>query len=121
MDFTNPSSGIGFANVERKSFIDRGKSSLTLALAFIHHMVISNNVSFDMLAKFLSSISNYLIIEFVPKDDSQVELLLKTRKDIFDFYNVVMFKKEFSKYFDIIDEVKIKGSKRILFLMKTIK
>ncbi len=118
MDFTNPSSGIGFANSERKSFIDRGNASLTLVLAFIHHLVISNNISFEMLAEFLSKITKYLIIEFVPKEDSQVQLLLKTRKDNFDFYNIPNFKKEFTKYFSIIAEQEIKESKRILYLME---
>ena len=118
MDFTNPSSGIGFSNNERKSFMDRGNANLTLVLAFIHHLVISNNLSFEMVADFLSKITKYLIIEFVPKEDSQVELLLKTRNDIFDFYNIETFKEEFSKYFKIIKEEKIDNSKRTLFLME---
>lgn len=118
MDFTNPSSAIGFSNSERKSFMDRGNANLTLVLAFIHHLVISNNLSFEMVADFLSNITNYLIIEFVPKEDSQVELLLKTRNDIFKFYNIDNFKKEFSNYFNIISEDKINNSKRTLFLME---
>ena len=118
MDFTNPSSGIGFSNNERKSFIERGPASLTLMLAFLHHLVISNNLSFEMIATFLSSITKYLIIEFVPKDDSQVKLLLKTRNDIFDFYNINNFKQDFSKYFTIIEEKQVKDSKRTLFLME---
>lgn len=119
MDFTNPSSGIGFSNIERKSFMDRGNANLTLVLAFIHHLVISNNLSFEMIADFLSKITKYLIIEFVPKEDSQVKLLLKTRNDIFNFYKIDTFKDEFSKYFNIILEEKIDNSKRTLFLMET--
>ncbi len=118
MDINNPSSGIGFANRERNSFMDRGNASLTLVLAFLHHMVISNNLSFEMVGEFLSNITNYLIIEFVPKDDSQVEVLLKTRRDIFDYYDIDTFKKVFSKYFKIIEEKQIKNSKRTLFLME---
>ena len=118
MDFTNPSSSIGFANSERKSFMERGEASLTLVLAFIHHLVISNNLSFEMVASFLSKITEYLIIEFVPREDSQVELLLKTRNDIFSFYNIDSFKENFSKYFKIIKEEKIENSKRTLFLME---
>ena len=118
MDFTNPSSGIGFSNNERKNFMERGNANLTLVLAFIHHLVISNNLSFDMIGNFLSKITKYLIIEFVPKEDSQVQLLLKTRNDIFDFYNINNFKKDFSNYFNIISEEEIDNSKRILFLME---
>ena len=71
-----------------------------------------------MIGNFLSKITKYLIIEFVPKEDSQVQLLLKTRNDIFDFYNINNFKKDFSNYFNIISEEEIDNSKRILFLME---
>lgn len=118
MDFTNPSSGIGFASMERKSFLERGKANLTMVLAFIHHLAISNNLSFEMIADFLSKITKYLIIEFVPKEDSQVALLLKTREDIFVDYNIDNFKKVFTNYFSILSEEKILGSERTLFLME---
>ena len=118
MDIFNPSSGIGFSNDERKSFMDRGSATVTLSLAFLHHLVISNNVPFDMVAKFFFQITKYLIIEFVPKEDSQVQLLLKTRRDIFEFYTIDSFKKSFSKYFNICEEDKILHSERTLFLME---
>lgn len=121
MDFTNPSSGIGFANCERMSFMERGGASLTLVLAFLHHLVISNNLSFEMVSHFLSSITHYLIIEFVPKEDSQVQLLLKTREDIFNNYDIQHFKDVFSNDFNILEEVLIPNTKRTLFLMEVLK
>ena len=83
-------------------------------------MKISNNISFEMLVNFLSKITKYLIIEFVPKEDSQVQLLLSTREDIFPLYDLDNFKKEFSEKFKILKEVKIKDSERTLFLMEVI-
>ena len=59
-----------------------------------------------------------MIIEFVPKEDSQVEKLLKTRIDIFDDYNFQNFEKTFSYVFKIIDKCSISGSKRVIYLMK---
>ena len=118
MDINNPSSGIGFTNKERNNFMDRGNASLTLVLAFLHHMVISNNISFEMARDFLSKITKYIIIEFVPKEDSQVQVLLKTRRDIFDDYNIETFRDVFSKKFKIIEEKQIKQTKRTLFLME---
>ena len=120
MDINNPSSSIGFSNSERESFMERGNAGLTLVLAFLHHMVISNNLSFEMVSDFLSKITKYLIIEFVPKEDSQVQILLKTRRDIFDDYNIDKFREVFSKKFKIIREESIKGSKRTLFLMEVL-
>ncbi len=116
-DLNNPSPAIGFANNERLSLEKRGKSQLMLALALIHHLAISNNLSFDMIAKYFANLTKYLIIEFIPKDDSQVQILLKTREDIFKDYNEKNFINIFSKYFKIIKKDKIKNSKRILYLM----
>ena len=118
IDFTNPSASIGFANLERDSFTKRGNAKCVMALAVIHHICISNNITFDMLASWLSKLGEYLIIEFVPKSDSKVQKLLSTRKDIFDKYNIEEFEKTFSNYYKIIEKNKIKNSERVLFLLK---
>jgi len=38
----------------------------------------------NRVAEYFSSLGEYLLIEFVPKEDSQVKRLLSSRKDIFD-------------------------------------
>ena len=58
-----------------------------------------------------------LIIEFVPKEDTQVIRLLTTRKDIFPSYNKVGFEEAFKKYFTIKQSVSITGTERTLYLM----
>ena len=117
LDCTNPSPDLGFALEERLGITKRGNRKCVMALAFIHHMAISNNVSFDMIANWFAKLGEYLIIEFVPKDDSQVELLLRTRVDIFDSYTQDNFEEEFSKYFEIVSKKKVKDSKRTLYFM----
>ena len=72
-----------------------------------------------MLADYFSSMSEYSIIEFVPKDDSQVKKLLRTRKDIFDSYNEDRFVQEFSKVYEIIEKKVVSGTLRTLYLMKS--
>ena len=118
LDLTNPSPGIGWQNEERDSLMGRGPADTVLALALIHHLAISNNVPLDRIAEFFSKICNSLIIEFVPKSDSQVQKLLMNRVDIFDKYTQQFFENGFNTYFDIIQRVNIDGSVRILYLMK---
>lgn len=118
-DLTNPSPSIGFNSEERESFKDRAKCDLTMALALIHHMAISNNLPFANIASSFSEMSNYLVIEFVPKEDSKVQKLLSTREDIFSSYSQSDFENEFGKYYDIVQSEKIQGSERVLYLMKT--
>lgn len=118
VDLTNPSPDIGWENKERTSFIERFYSDTAMALALIHHLAISNNLTFEKIVNFFSRICNSLIIEFVPKIDSKVQLILSRREDIFTDYNEKEFEKNFKKYFDIIESKKIKNSERILYLMK---
>jgi ribosomal protein L11 methylase PrmA len=118
LDLSNPSAGIGWANTERSSFTERGPADLVMALALVHHISISNNVPFSQLAEYLGSIGKHLIIEFVPKEDSQVQRLLASRLDIFDRYNEKCFEEDFSKYFKLVKKEKVAGSKRTLYLFK---
>lgn len=119
-DFNNPSPAIGFACQERESLIDRSKAKLVLALALIHHIAISNNVPFNKIALWLSELTEYLIIEFVPKEDSQVQILLRTRNDIFNNYTIEEFENDFAIYFEVLDKEKIDDSERVIYLMKRI-
>ncbi len=117
LDLTNPSSGIGWQNKERLSLLQRGPADTVFALALIHHLAISNNLPFNKIADFFKEICTSLMVEFVPKTDSQVQRLLSTRKDIFPDYKQEVFEKEFSCYFKIQSSAKIKDSERTLYLM----
>ncbi len=118
VDLANPSPSIGWEHGERMSFMERGPADTAIALALIHHLAISNNLPLNKIAEFFSKICNSLIIEFIPKNDSQVQRLLSTRKDIFSDYTQRVFENEFSKYFTIQNSVTIRDSERILYLME---
>ena len=117
IDITNPSPAIGWQNNERTSFLTRGSVDTVIALALIHHLAIGNNIPLSSISNFFKTICNKLIIEFVPKNDSQVQRLLVSRCDIFVDYTKDIFENEFKKYFIINRCVKIKGSERVLYLM----
>ncbi|MEL7626172.1 MAG: hypothetical protein AAGU15_04870 [Anaerolineaceae bacterium] len=120
MDLTNPSPDLGWRNAERDSMKARGPVDLAMALALIHHLAISNNVPLPSLAEFFAELCQNLIIEFVPKEDSQVKRLLASRLDIFLDYNLEGFRSAFSTRFEVISEEKVPGSERTLFLLKKI-
>lgn len=117
LDLTNPSPSIGWAHKERMSLVERGPADAILSLALVHHLAISNNVPFRKIAEFFASITSGLIIEFVPKSDSQVQKLLRTREDIFLDYNQEKFEAAFSSFFEILDFESIRDSERVLYLM----
>ncbi|MEM7354968.1 MAG: SAM-dependent methyltransferase, partial [Acidobacteriota bacterium] len=111
-DLTNPSPGLGWAHRERMAFIERAPTDTVLALALIHHLAISNNVPLPHLAQFFASVCQSLIIEFVPKVDSQVRRLLASREDIFPDYTREGFEAAFSQCFAIEASEPIRGSER---------
>lgn len=118
LDLTNPSPAIGWAHQERSSFMQRGNANAILALGLIHHLAIVNNLPLPHIGAFFKDLCEILIIEFVPKEDSQVQKLLATRDDIFLDYNVEHFEKSFNEFFDILDKFPIMSTHRTMYLMK---
>jgi len=118
LDLTSPSPNLGWASQERESLAERGPAYLIMALALIHHLAISNNVPLAEVARYFSKLGKYLVIEFVPKEDSQVQKLLVSRKDIFDNYNQSGFEATFSQHYDLIESAKVKNSRRTIYLFK---
>ncbi|MEE9554353.1 MAG: SAM-dependent methyltransferase [candidate division Zixibacteria bacterium] len=117
LDLSNPSPNIGWANRERMSLGERGPADLIMALALVHHLAISNNLPLFRIAEFFKENCRALIIEFIPKNDSQVRRLLATRDDIFPRYTKEDFEAEFEKKFTIVRSDKIPDSERTLYLM----
>jgi len=118
MDLCNPSPSLGWHHTERKSLLSRAPADAAMALALLHHLAIGNNVPLVSVARFFGELCRSLIVEFVPKQDSQVQRLLATREDIFPDYNVAGFEEAFSEVFTIEASVPIKETERTLYLMR---
>jgi hypothetical protein len=117
LDLANPSPGVGWASRERLPLLERGRPDLVLALALIHHLAIGNNLPLGHVADYLREVSPNLIIEFVPKSDSQVQRMLATREDIFADYHQEGFEAAFGARFEIRDSVKLRDTERTLYLL----
>ena len=120
LDLINPSPAIGWGNTERSSLYERDAPQLIMALALIHHLVISNNIPLTKIAKLFYKLSPYLIIVFVPKNDTMVKKLLSTKKNNFNEYNKDNFEKIFGKYYKTLSSKKILNSERIMYCMERV-
>ncbi len=118
LDLTNPSPSIGWQNRERDSFLQRGPVDAVMALALVHHLAISNNVPLERVAEFFAVCGEWLIVEFVPKSDSQVQKLLRNRVDIFSEYTRTGFESAFGQWYTIQSSSAVRDSERQLYLMK---
>ncbi|OFY72215.1 MAG: hypothetical protein A3G23_01455 [Bacteroidetes bacterium RIFCSPLOWO2_12_FULL_37_12] len=118
LDLNNPSPSIGWMNKERNSFAERGPADLLLALALIHHLAIANNVPMKQIARFFSGITKFLAIEFVPKEDSKVQVLLSSREDIFADYTEEKFQSSFLEFFKLVKVFNTEETSRKIFLFE---
>ncbi len=119
MDLTNPSPALGWAHRERLSLEQRGPADALLALALVHHLAIGHNLPLERIAADLARLGRTLVIEFVPKSDSQVQRMLRSRPDIFPRYTREGFEAAFRSSFRIEDARPVAGSERLLYLMTT--
>ncbi len=117
LDIMHPSTNQGFFNTERKGFFERTEVEVVLMLAVIHHLVITKNLTFAIVASQLQAIAQILIIEYVPKQDEKVQQLLTSKEDVFADYAQEYFENDFSKYYTIIKTEIVQGSERTLYLM----
>lgn len=86
LDAANPSPSQGWRQQEREGFSSRFKADAVLVLAFIHHLAIGRNIPLPEAVDWLLAIAPRGLIEFVPKSDPTIGLMLKLREDIFTDY-----------------------------------
>jgi SAM-dependent methyltransferase len=110
---------LGVNEKEIYSIFSRAKSEMVLALAVEHHLHITNHISLSQIAEMFSLFSSkYLITEFIPANDSKVQLLIKNRNKNLSTYTIDAYKTALEKYFKIIEETNLDGSDRILILLQ---
>lgn len=92
LDLTNPSPGTGWRSRERLPFTQRTQPDLTMCLAVVHHLAITNTIPLTEIIAFLAELGSPLIVEFPHPEDPKVQLLLsRKRPGLFDHYNRTTF------------------------------
>ncbi len=119
IDISNPSPGTGLNNKERLPFLERVAVQLVVALALIHHLVLTRNIPPDDIASMMYDLtSEWLIIEFVPLNDEKASQLVIHKKQFHQPYDRNSFESAFVPYFNIEYSETIVSTERILYLMK---
>lgn len=119
LDITNPSPGIGLNNREREPFLQRARTDYVLALALIHHLIVTGNLSLDRIEELLFDLSSQgVIVEFVPPSDPMFGRLTRFRTDSFEHITLPAFRRTFSRRFSIVQECPVPDSERILFWLR---
>ncbi len=118
LDLCNPTPGLGWGNSERSAALDRISGDLVLALALIHHLCIGNNVPMRNTAEMFRKMAPALLLEFVPKEDSQTKRLLRAREDIFPNYQLEECVRIFKEFYSQCRIYPLSGSARSLLFFE---
>ena len=119
VDLANPSPGIGYMNRERAPFLERHQADCTLALALVHHLLVSANLPLAGIRDLLFETTRRdLVLEFVPTDDSMFQRLMKFRVDLFADLTLDACTRVFQQRFELLREEPIAGSKRTLLFLR---
>ncbi len=115
LDIANPSPAIGLMNDERRSFLQRVEPDCVLALALLHHLLVSANLSLEASRDMLWQLTRkHLILEFVPTEDVMFQKLLQFRVDLFGGLSLEKCRNVFSSRFELLAQKKIEDSPRTL-------
>ena len=120
-DFTNPSPSLGWHHAERNSLLERASADAVLALALVHHLTLGHNLPLNRIVDFFADCGQWLIVEFVPQDDSQSQRLLAGKGNIFPNYTQANFDRAVLHRFAIVRTVAIRDTKRTLYLCRRLK
>lgn len=104
INLTNPSPSIGWFNRERLSFLDRNRNRFecVLALALIHHLLVTGRVPLTEIARlFRHYSSKFLVVEYIGLNDRMFQELIKYRTESYDHYSKKNFEEAFLKFFKI--------------------
>ena len=114
-NLADPSPDWGWRLSERKSLAQRGEPDLVLALALVHHMVITANIPVDEFVAWLAGLGGHLVIEFVSRDDGMVKRLLMNKKDQYSDYYREPFEASLRRHFEIVDRMSLGSGNRFLY------
>ena len=115
LDATNPSANIGWFQKEREGFLERADFDGLIALAFEHHLAIAKNIPLQDIIDWFLKIAPTGLIEFVPKNDSTIQVMLSLKGDIFPEYTEQNFREILSKCARIINVSEIGDSGRKIY------
>ena len=115
-DIVDPSPGLGWRGVERKSLLDRARPDVTLCLALVHHVVITRNVPMREFLDLLRSLGTSVVIEFPTRDDTMVQRLLAAKREgMHGDYDREPFERELRDAFDVERTEELPSGTRLLY------
>jgi hypothetical protein len=117
LNLDNPSPAVGWCNLERKAFIQRGASDCAMALALVHHLRVANNWPISHIVEFISQLGRkHIIVEFVPREDPMFKKIARLRDESFEDWSLNTLNHSMATRFKLLKQVKLPASSRTISL-----
>ena len=117
-NLADPAPSLGWRLQERRSLEHRSKPELVFCLALIHHLVIGSNLLLADVIDWLVSLKATVVLEFVDREDAQVQQLLANREDVFSDYNHVAFDALIEQAFVVVKRQTLAAGTRTLLWLQ---
>ncbi len=118
-NLADPSPGLGWRGLERRTLEDRGTPDLVLALALIHHVSITANVPISEFLDWLRGLDTAMVIEFPKREDPMVRRLLSGKGEGANAdYDVENFERELAARFKIDKSEELPSGTRVLYRVR---
>jgi ribosomal protein L11 methylase PrmA len=119
MNLADPSPGLGWRGLERRSLPDRGTPDLALCLALVHHLSIGGNVPIAEVVEWLRSLGASVVVEFpTPHDPMVARLLRRKREHDHPDYRRDWFERCLEERFDMTRTEELASATRVLYLAR---
>lgn len=111
----DPSPNQGWLGAERRSWSDRGRPNLVLALALVHHLVLGAGIPLEEFLDWLQSLGGAVVLEFVDKSDPQARRVLHNRRDDDPGYSLAACEAGLRRRFGRCEQLTLADGGRTLF------
>lgn len=121
LNLARPTPAVGWRNREHPSFVERarGRFDTVLALALMHHMLVSERVPLQDFIGFLADLEpRHLVVEWVAPGDVKFRQVAGPNHGLYADLDESKFRRALSQRFAIVSEAPIANGQRRLFLAK---
>ncbi len=101
LNVLDPTPAFGWKLSQFPSALERFQGEMVLALALVHHLVLTNWQSFERVVGLLECFTTrWLLLEFVPLEDEKSQILLSHfQRESFEWYTLENLQRELAKRF----------------------
>jgi len=94
-NLANPTPGIGYMNRERAPLLQRAHGDGAIALALVHHLLVTAGLTVAQVAELLCGLAPRLLVEYVAPIDPMFQRLVAGREDLWRGLDEDWFRRAF--------------------------